>query len=676
MTTAIEQAAKREHVEQVATSEAAAAEITQAAIARASAASRPTPVAEAKRYADMHGVQPGLDPQDFVRDHRIHVKDGSLFVDPYLVLHPAELAPANDAKLREKLRLTYTVNNPSFYESPQRLMVALNFGQLVPASLAAKHSKLMEQVKQYNAQLQTGVDADLKKLGDTREHPFASILRDTMEKPTQDPVGIDLLKNGLAIYLLVREKLTQNGYYGNLTEYVSRAGTPDQVLGELAPKIGLNVKAVRDAAARGGVEAVGQLLALDQAYVADVKKMVDYAATQDFGFNVIEHWHLGRQLLGVGAPIEKKITTGLEARISGSIEKFRGAVRHAYEVPAPVKAEEKRVADALNLLEPIQRTLMHKLGYEICYTPEYLADDIAKYQGIYGLHRKAASDLRDIRGTYRIYFSGRGDLKGSMRTLVHEVAHNLWPEHFTPEEVQKIDAYVANDAKRFAALKRIMDEKFPEFDKFLRAYQAGSDAQKAAIAQTTQEYFAGYGISIDAGVLAHLRDANELRYLVAYANDTLTIEGARYAKSGYDSPAERFREVLSRFAEIKQVELSGNPQLVQFLAPGLNQVWEAHYIPHLNRVYQHVVASEQGAKDAIAKAQQTTRHKDEAVDIAAAPLEGQKPETPRPPVPKPEAAEALVADMSQPSTSVDAGSISSTLRNLINPNAGVCATRA
>ena len=27
---------------------------------------------------------------------------------------------------------------------------------------------------------------------------------------------------------------------------------------------------------------------------------------------------------------------------------------------------------------------------------------------------------------------------------------------------------------------------------------------------------------------------------------------------------------------------------MQFLAPGLNQVWEAHYLPHLEKVYQEV----------------------------------------------------------------------------------------
>jgi hypothetical protein len=597
----------------------------------------------------------GIDAMDFVRDNRIQVKHGSLFVDPYLVLHPRELAPENEARLRDKLRLTYTVNNPSFYESYDRVAIALNLGQLVPTSLEAKRSKLMEEVKKFNTQVESGVDAELVKHDSDKHHPFAAIVRDTIEKPAKDPIGIETLKNGLAVYLLIREKLTAQGYLNKLSDYVTRAGTPDQVLGDLADKIGINPLQLREVALKGGVGGVGKLLGLDPVYVNDVKKITEYAATQDFGFNIIEHWHLGRQLLGVQAPMEQKIVHGIEARITGKIAEFRGRVRHHYEVPEPIKAEEKRIAEALNLVEPIQRALMHKLGYEICYTPEYLADDIAMYRGIYGLHRKAASDLRDTRATYRVYFSGRGDLKGSMRTLVHEVAHNLWPEQFTPDETKKIDALAASDAKRFAALNRIMDEKFPEFEKFLHAYQAGSDTEKAAIVQTTKAYFSGYGVSIDEGLLPYLRDANDFRFLVKHAVDTLSVEGARYAKSGYDSPHERFREVLSRFAELKQVELKGEPQLMQFLAPGLNQVWENHYIPHLKRVYQKVVAAEQVANEAITKAKNASPVplREEAV---VAPEAAASPKVEQRPTPTKAGADACTAHAT-PDTRVEASSI-------------------
>jgi hypothetical protein len=587
---ATEQPAKREHKQ-------TAADIAAGAIARASAGSSARLVID---RAPATSRAAGVDTMDFVREGRIHIKHGSLFVDPYLVIHPRELDPKNEAKLRAKLNLTYSINSPSFYESPERRAIALNLGQLVPVSLEAKRSALLEEVRRFNSEVDAGADAHLVREDNDKHHPFASIVRDTISRPKADPVGTETLKNGLSVYLLVREKLTQKGYLNRVSDYVLRAGTPDQVLSELSDKTGIAPLAVREAALKGGLDGIGQLLGLDPAYVNDVKALTEYAATQDFGYNLIEHWHLGRQLLGVQAPIAQKIATGMDARITAKIASYRAQVRHHYDVPATIHGEEKRIAEALNFVEPIQRALMHKLGYEICFSPEVTADDIAFHRGVYGLHRKAANDLRDARGTYRIYFSGKGDLKGSIRTLVHEVAHNLWPEQFSPGDVAKIDALAASDRERFNRLDRMLEEKFPEFEKFVKAYQAGNDKEKAAIIATAKDYFKPYGVSVDEGLLPYLSDAREFRFMVKHAVDTLSVEGGRYNRSGYDRTDERFREVISRFAELKQVEHRGEPQLLHYLAPGLDQIFEAHYLPHLNRVYQQLEAREKqsGASNA------------------------------------------------------------------------------
>lgn len=535
------------------------------------------------------GAGTGEDAQDFVRAHRIHVKDGSLFIDPYLVLHPRELAPDHADALRSKLQLTYSINSPSFFESPERTAIALNLGQLVPISLAAKRSQLLEQVRQFNAQVEGGGDAKLTAQATDKRNPFAAIVRDTTGNPQVDPAGLELLKNGLAVYLLVRQKLTEQGYYKRLTDYVGRMQTTDQVMGDLGPKIGVSPQQIREAALKGGLDGVGQLLGLDPRYVADVKEVSHYAATQDFGYNVVEHWHLGRQLLGPDATLQQRLAAGLEARISSKTQEYRGRVRNHYDVPAPVQAEEKRIGEALNLVEPIQRKLLYALGYEICFSPEVTADDIAFHRGIYGLHRKASNDLRDIRGTYRIYFSGKGELEGSMRTLVHEIAHNLWPDQFTAAQVQRIDALVNADATRFDHLNAILTDpaKFQQFERLLGAYHAGNPQEKAAVIATANELFARQDITVDA-LFPKLQNAYELRHLVAYAQDTLQVEGARYAKSGYNSPQERFREVISRYAELRQVRLRSEPELLNFIAPGLDQVWREHYIPHLEQVYTKV----------------------------------------------------------------------------------------
>lgn len=84
-------------------------------------------------------------------------------------------------------------------------------------TLAAKHSKLMEEIGKYNTQVETGVDADLQKQTQDRLHPFAAIVRDTLTDPKKDPVGIDTLKSGMAMFLLLREALTRAGFRGALT---------------------------------------------------------------------------------------------------------------------------------------------------------------------------------------------------------------------------------------------------------------------------------------------------------------------------------------------------------------------------------------------------------------------------------------------------------------------------
>lgn len=580
---------------------------------------------------------PGVNPQDFLDANRIHIKDGSLFVDPYLVIHPRELAPENELALRKKLQLTYTINNPSFYESRERTAVALNLGQLVPVSPNAKRSKLMDEVKSFNAQLASGVDGDLKKELDDKKAPMAAIARDVTQHPGSDPVGLELLQNSLAVYLLVREKLTKNGYLGKLTDYVQRRGTPDQVLADLANNIGVTPLAMREAGLKGGIDGIGQLLGLEPKYISDVKALVQYAATQDFSYNLVEQWHLGRQLQGLNAPIHEKIATGLDARITAKLAEFRDKIRHHFDVPAPIKNEEKRIAEALNLVDPIQRELMFRLGYEVCFSPEVNADDIAFFPGIYGLHRKAANDLRDVAGTYRIYFSGRGDLKGSMRTLVHEIAHNLWPEQFSASEIKQIDALAASDQQRFSRFQNMMDTHYTEFERLFNAYKAGSEKEKSAIIAAANEQFAAYDFHAE-GLFPYLREARDFQFAVRHAFETLSIEGDRYNRSGYNSPEERFREVISRFAELSQVEYRGEPQFLQFLAPGLNQVFEAHYLPHLARVNEAIKNGALPARHAdapVPPARVRDDYADPTSDSAATPETEAQPKVAQRPVAEP-----------------------------------------
>lgn len=530
-------------------------------------------------------VAPSADPtpEDFIAANRIHIRHGSLFVDPYLVLHPRELAPQNEAALRKKLQLTYSVNNPSFFESDERTAIALNLGALIPVSAAARRSQLLDQVNGFNAQIDSGIDTGLKQDIDDKKAPFAAVVRDVIERPGSDPVGLELLKNSLTMYLMMREKLTQTGFLGKLTDYVHRRDTADQILADLELATGIKPIAIQQAAFEGGAEKVGALLGLDPRYVADVKALADRAAGQEFGYNLVEHWHLGRQLQGIGASLDEKIMVGRDARITAKIAEFRDRVHHKFEVPEPIQKEQQRVAQMTQFLEPVQRKLLMLMNYEICYSPEVTADDIAFYPGIYGLHRRAANNINDIEGTYRIYFSGHGDLKPSVGTFVHEVGHNFPVNLFSAAEVAKIDQLLASDQQRFGRFQTMMDTQFDRFEVLFKAYKTGNEQTKAAAIATANREFAAYDFYAE-GLFPYLRDAHDFQFAVRHAYDTLAIDGARYNRSSYNSPQERLREVVSRFATIKQVDYRGEPEFLQFLAPGLNQFWEAHYIPKLEQL--------------------------------------------------------------------------------------------
>jgi hypothetical protein len=536
---------------------------------------------------------PGIDTADFVRDSRIHIKHGSQFVDGYLVMHPRELAPANEAALREKLKLTYTIQYPPFFEDTAQRNVALGLASLIPTSLAAKHAQQQAGIAAVNAEVESGVDAGKQRERADRAQPMAANVRAFTPSAHYDPVGMETLKHGLTLFLLMREKMTAAGFMNPLVSYVSPKASPDQILTALGEKLGFTPLAMRDAALHGGVAGVANLLGVAPARLVEIEQVTNRAAQKNFSRNVVLDWNVGSQQLPMGTPLDAVLAQGLATRMDSTIRKAREAARGQYNVPKAIAAEEKRVAQSLEVLDPIQRALMHRLGYEICYSPEYYPKDIAFHDGIKGLNRRATNDPRSTVGTKRIYFSAYEGLEESTCVLAHEAAHMFWPNQFTPAEVQKIDALRESDAARFKQLSALVEEQFPAFEKFLRAYQAGNDAEKAAIKQTTNAYFAGYGVSIGDGLLPYLRDANQLRYLVKYASDKLTTEGAFYTGSTYNHPAERFREVISRFAELKQVRLRGEPEVMQFLAPGLNQMWENHYLPHLARVYTQAVAAEQ-----------------------------------------------------------------------------------
>lgn len=539
------------------------------------------------------------DAQRFLDANRIHVAGGSMFLDPYLVVHPREMAPGKEKELRAKLELTYGLNNPSFYESSDRLPIALNLASLIPVSLESKRSNLMREIETFNNETRTRVDSSLAQSAADRVNPFAAIVRDTIHEPGADPVGMEVLKNGLTFYMLLRESLTRHGYLNRLNDYVRFNDTPDQILTCLQDEVGVSAETLTEVARTQGLSGVSRVLGLEDAYLKETQQFVERVSKKEFSYNDVEHWHIGRQLLKdkPAATIDDKIAVGFERRIHDTMAQLKAKAKGMTDVPSGVKAKENWVAEGLGLVPAIQRQLMWDLGYEIGYTDEPVADKIAFHSGVYGLHRTTKDNNNDVRGTYRIYFGSKGDPEGAHRTLVHEITHNLWPSMFAPQEVTAIDQLANADRARIKVVARMLREDFPTFKNLMNAYHAAnaSPEQKAGILQQANARYAKTLGPLDA-LFKENSNPYEVLDMADHADQRLHIDGLLYKQSGYHGPQERFREVISRYAELRYVRLRTEPALMNFIAPGLAQVYDNYYLPHLERLHTKIVAG-QGAQE-------------------------------------------------------------------------------
>ena len=524
--------------------------------------------------------------------NRIHVKDGSIFVDAGLVVHPRELHPKNEAALRAKLNLTYDMNTPSFFEDKSRQDIALRMGELAPVLPQTRQKKLLNDIDRFNQDIANGVDDKTAQGVADREAPMRALVRSMNASDGHDPIGFETLQNGLAMYLLTREALSRRGYLEKLSDYATKHDSAEQVFGALSDKIGVSAREMRETAQQGGVAAVGQRLGLEPAFISEVAQLVGQMSRNDFSMHMLEHWHMGRAHVPANAPIDEKISAGKAAHIDNTITELRQKAKGVYEVPPAIQKEERRIADALSRVTPVERALMFALGYEICHTPETKADSIAFHKSVYGLHRKTANDLRDARGTYRVYFAGKGNEKDSLRTMRHEIAHNLWPNAFAEDEVQLTDELVQFDRKHLNGLKELTTTHKPFLESAISAYQAASNPQECMrLQQLVNTQTERMGIRL-GDILPLLNGADQLTWMVSEAHDRLKIDGPFYDKSGYHDPSTRLREMISRYAELRDIEYHEQPRmqaLLGFVSPGMSKIFDEIYLPHLERVYAQVM---------------------------------------------------------------------------------------
>ena len=600
-----------------------------------------------------------IDPHVFLRENRIHVQGGSLFLNPNLVLHRRELDPANEPVLRKKLAHVFTLTQPSYFDGRPQQAMGINLGQLVPVSLAATHSKLTEEIAAYNARANTGHDKSIEQPIADRQHPIEAAIRETLNQPKHDPVGWETLRNGMALTLMIQEKMRQQGFSNDLKNYFTHVNTPDQVLGDAQRYTGVSPLQFREAA-KQGVDAVGALLGLDGPTIGSIKAVVEESQKHEFTGNVIKNYQYGREKLPATAPLAEILATGLQAKIDEKIPKYRAMV-HEFESPAPIQKEEAAIAEALKLVHPVQLESLHLQGYEICYTPNATSNPIAFFSSpIYGLHRRASDNPRALLGgSPKIYFAGGNGLEKAHGTLVHEIAHNVFPDRFTNQQVAAMEQLITAGDAHISKLHHFLTDTAKEAGltpleqqrKLCEAYCAGTDEEKAAVTVEANKLLTPVGITFES-LLPYLQKPESLERLttsVARAHMDLRIEGDRYLRSGYDDPSSRVREMISRFAELKQVVLRDAPDMLNFIAPQMNELFDNYYIPHLREV-NAAIRQQQGAPAAALPTATTLPPRATTLAIAA---DAQRaPVTSPPPLPTESPAEPAQISSRGPATPV------------------------
>lgn len=519
----------------------------------------------------------GFDVQKFITENRIHVEHGSLILpsDPLLPIHPRELAPEGEAKLREKIKRAYTIDGYSFFDHDQRSAISAALSGLIPLSTQTKEAVLGKEITQWIKELQTGNDPDKAKIAEKTAQPFKAVITHYLDKPEESPATREFSKNAVGMYLVMEEALHQHGFRGSIAQFTHGVGNAEGLVAKLSNYLGFETSNFLDTARTQGLAGVGKMLGLEDSFLRDVNKLNDYLAEHKFSVNAVMNWQIGRRLPGMQhAGIAEQLEAGAEARVNAKIMASRMAVQHQYDVPEPIKQTEQRIAGMLSLLPPELTETLYLLGTEIAYTPERDLRPIAPDVPAYGFHRRITQNRDDVKGIYHVFISGKQDAEESVRVLVHEAHHLIIPNQFTPQEVQLVDGLATHDMLRLKALKELMDQ-----------WMAGDDTAKAQVVATLNRpefNVAGKNFSQSIGQAEMLTFCTQ----VEHAYQRLQIDSEFYHKSGYDSPESRFQEVNSRYAELRYVRQRETPEMLQFIVPGITAAYEQVYLPHLRAQLQ------------------------------------------------------------------------------------------
>jgi hypothetical protein len=172
-----------------------------------------------------------------------------------------------------------------------------------------------------------------------------------------------------------------------------------------------------------------------------------------------------------------------------------------------------------------------------------------------------------------VFISQELGLPKTVRTLVHEIHHMLYPSLISMQEAEHADDLLQSDEERIKYLKGLCDQ-----------YVTGDMwVQLQVIQALNRPEFEVNGLSF----MALLDNGISMQTFVGAVNEAyhyLQMESPTYSRIGtYSGPLDRVREFIPRMAELRYGEHVDHPEIIQFIAPGLTEIYQNIYLPHIDR---------------------------------------------------------------------------------------------
>ncbi len=521
----------------------------------------------------LHTRQPIFDTAYYLADNRV-IPEQVAFRDalnPNTWIHPDDLKPAREGQLWQRLESAFSVEYPTYHANPMRNNIVTNLYDLIAVD--------------------PGLSTEIPNIPGRQEHPsnpyqypLTHLVNGEPFPPLLSPAESAKLKEATASYLILEFALADRGYpelLANTMNALARRGvtkpSAEHIFHELRDALGVNSIDLIRALDSGGADGLAQTVGMSGERLNSIYRLSDYISTRGFPLNDVINWEYGQRNPAMwGAPVGQIIEQGKQMRIDDTIQSYRNAVE-AHPIFPDQRKNEALVVAALDNVPPLLSELFFEEGGQIIFTQE---NDLRNVLGggYLGLHLSYESPRNSMHAIRQVYLSQDLGLPKNTGTLVHELHHLFYPRgYISPQEAMHGDTLLESDEQRILKLKELVE-----------TFQTGTPQQQAsAIATLDSPAMAAHGLRF-----SNILESVSMETFIGAVNEAyhfLQMESPSYGSiPTYHDPFSRFNEIIPRYAEKRYVVHRDHPEILDFIAPGITEMYQDIYLPHLQRRLDHI----------------------------------------------------------------------------------------